>query len=125
MESAANRRSHQRIVVGPDVTIRFQVKEFAFQDVRITNLSADGCFATLPHSEHHLFQQGTLLEQFRFETPDLDGGPIIGRVAYVLGLGPGEMAIIGLGIHFTALTPAMAKALLQYVGARVLEHPAP
>ena len=118
MESAADRRSKLRIVVGPEVTVQFKVKQFAFQEIRITNLSAGGCFATLPRAEQQLFRQGTLLEQFRFEHGDLEGDVFMGKVAYVLGGRPGGrggMELIGLGIHFVSMTPSMTEMLRQYV----------
>ena len=121
MDSANDRRSKLRVVVGPDVTIRFQVKQFTYKNIRITNLSTGGCFATLPRDGNHLFRQGTLLEGFHFEHADLDGPPMIGKVAYVLGGragGRGALELIGLGIHFATLTPSMAEVLRHYVESR-------
>jgi hypothetical protein len=121
MDSASDRRSKLRIVVGPDVTVQFRVKQFAYADVRITNLSAGGCFATLPRKDNHLFRQGTLLEHFQFATPDLAGEPFVAKVAYVLGGGGGGrggLELIGLGIHFLAMAPSMELVLAQYVEAR-------
>ena len=121
MDSAPDRRSSLRIVVGPDVTIQFHVKQFAYRNIRITNLSGSGCFATIPRGEDHLFRQGTLLEAFRFEHPDLVCDAMIGKVAYVLGGrsgGRGGLELIGLGIHFVAMAPAMKDLLLRFVEAR-------
>jgi c-di-GMP-binding flagellar brake protein YcgR len=122
MDSASDRRSKLRIVVGPDVTIQFQVKQFAYKNIRITNLSAGGCFATLPRAQNHLFRQGTLLEHFRFENPDLESEPFMAKVSYVLGGGGGggrgALELIGLGIHFVAMTPSVEEMLRQYVDAR-------
>ena len=122
MDSAADRRSKLRIVVGPEVTIGFRVKQFAYQNVRITNLSAGGCFATLPRAENHLFRQDTQLENFVFEAPELAGEPFIAKVAYVLGGrggGRGGMELIGLGIHFVAMTPSQEIMLRQYIESKV------
>jgi len=121
MDSASDRRSKLRIVVGPDVTIQFRVKQFAYKNIRITNLSAGGCFATLPRAENHLFRQGTLLEHFGFENLDLTGEPFMAKVAYVLGGsggGRGALELIGLGIHFLAMTPSMEESLLHFVDSR-------
>ena len=121
MDSASDRRSKLRIVVGPDVTIQFRVKQFAYNNIRITNLSAGGCFATLPRTENHLYRLGTLLEHFQFENADLRSEPFMAKVTYVLGGGGGGrggLELIGLGIHFVAMTASMEELLLHYVEAR-------
>lgn len=121
MDSANDRRSKLRVVVGPDVTIRFQVKQFTYKNIRITNLSTGGCFATLPRDGNHLFRQGTLLEGFQFEHADLEGPPMLAKVAYVLGGRPGGrggLELIGLGLHFSSMSPSMSDLLGQYVDSR-------
>ena len=125
MDFASDRRSKLRIVVGPDVPIHFRVKGLVYNNIRITNLSAGGCFATLPRTKNHLFAQGTLLEEFRFEHPDLEGFPFIAEVVYVLGEGSagagrgrGGLELIGLGIKFHAMAASMAEMLMQFVEAR-------
>jgi len=121
MDYPSDRRSRLRIVVGSDVTIRFRVQKFEYLNIRITNLSTDGCFATLPRSRNNPFRQGLLLEGFQFEHPDLAGEPIVAKVAYVLGAdggGRGGLEILGLGIHFHSMTPANTEMLLQFVEAR-------
>jgi c-di-GMP-binding flagellar brake protein YcgR len=122
MDAYADRRSKVRIIVGDDVTIRFRNKQTDYQDIRITNLSADGCFATLPRSENSHFRQGSLLEDFSFGTADLFGPPFSAKVAYVLGGnggGRGGLELIGLGIHFLGMTPEMAGMLADYVEKRI------
>ena len=121
MDSAADRRAKLRIVVGPDVTIKFRVNQIPYQGVRITNLSSGGCFATLPRSDNHVFHQGSLLEAFQFENASLAGDPFLAKVAYVLGGqagGRGGMPLIGLGIHFVSMTPSMDEMLKQYIDAK-------
>ena len=52
---------------------------------------------------------------------ELAGEPIVARVAYVLGAdggGRGGLEILGLGIHFHAMTPSSAEMLLQFLEAR-------
>jgi c-di-GMP-binding flagellar brake protein YcgR len=119
MASGSERRTKRRIVVGPEVTIRFQVKDFSFGSVRITNLSSCGCFATIGRADERIFQQGTLLEKFHFEHPDLAGDPILGKIAYVLG-GGGGLDLVGLGIHFASITPEMEAKLERYVDVSLL-----
>ena len=121
MDSAADRRSKLRIVVGADVTIKFRVNQVGYQNVRITNLSSGGCFATMPRSDHHVFHQGSLLETFQFENADLSGDPFLAKVAYVLGGQPGGrggLSLIGLGIHFVSMTPSMDEMLKQFIEAK-------
>lgn len=122
MDPAAERRSKVRICVGDEVTVRFRVKQTSYQEVRITNLSAGGCFATIPRLDDHQFRQGTLLEDFSFGIPELAGPPFSARVAYVLGGrggGRGGLELIGLGLHFELLPPSMGQALAAFVEARV------
>jgi hypothetical protein len=121
MDAASDRRSKLRIVVGPEITIAFRVKQTDYQGIRITNLSASGCFATVPRTGTNAFRQGTLLDMFIFEHPDLEGDPMTAKVAYVLGGGTGGrggMDLIGLGIHFESMTPSTGEMLMQFVEAR-------
>lgn len=122
MDTNFERRARLRVVAGPDVTVRFKAGDVGFEEVRITNLSVGGCFATLPRPGAMAFRQGTRLEQFQFDNPDLEGLPFDAEVAYVLGGaagGRGGMARVGLGIHFLAMAPSMAEALRGYVDARL------
>ena len=120
MASGSERRSKRRLVVGPEVSLHFQVQTVVYQEVSITNLSADGCFATLPRAGNPLFQQGTLLENFGFNHPDLKGEPMLARVAYVLGGGGGGrggLELMGLGIHFSA-GPILTGRLAAFIRSR-------
>jgi hypothetical protein len=121
MDSATDRRLKPRIVVGPEVTVQFRSRQFAYQNIRITNLSVSGCFATLPRAETHAFRQGTLLEMFQFEHPDLLGDPFVGKIAYVLGGragGRGALELVGLGIHFISMAPSMELMLKTFIDQR-------
>ena len=114
MPLESDRRSKRRIIVGADHTIQFIVKGHPFLNVRITNLSIDGCFATVHRGEVRLFTSGAILENLMFEHPDLPPGAITARVSYALGdQAHGEvMEFMGLGIQFIA-TPPETLALLQ------------
>ena len=111
MTTPSERRDAQRIVVGPDHTVRFLVRGHPFRGVRITNLSLGGCFAMVGARDAGLFPAGTLLEQFTFEHPALPQSPLTAEVRYCLGseAGSAPMAVLGLGIMFQALAPAMGK----------------
>ncbi len=106
------RREQRRVFVGPDHTVRFSVRGHGYRNVRITNLSSGGCFATLLRADVALFIQGTLLEQFAFEHPDLPDRSFMAHVAYVLGAEPGgDFDQMGLGIQFAAPPPEIQSAL--------------
>jgi c-di-GMP-binding flagellar brake protein YcgR len=117
MESVTERRSKARILVGNDVTISFCVKQTDYREVRITNLSAGGCFATLAQADSSTFRQGTRLENFHFCHPELAGPAFDAEVAYVLGGGE-TFEHLGLGIHFPPLTPSLALALAGFIDQR-------
>lgn len=124
MVDASDRRTKPRIIVGPDHGIRFEVQGRTFSNVRITNLSAEGCFATVHRAPAGLFQQGALLERLAFEHADLPHGPITAQVTFSLGdqAGHGAMPFVGLGIHFLAMDPATAEGLQAFVEAACLAN---
>ncbi len=94
------RRDSRRIIVGPDHTVRFLAKGHAFHNVRITNLSLGGCFATVRNNDSTLFHLGTLLERFTFEHSALCHSPFTARVTFILGGPHQRMEFLGLGIQF-------------------------
>jgi hypothetical protein len=119
MPEASDRRSKLRIIVGAEQTLRFVVKGHSFQNVRITNLSCDGCFATVQAGSAGLFAQGTILENLAFENPAMPQAPITAKVTYALG-GPGGrggLECLGLGIFFAMMSPETAAALNAFVEA--------
>ncbi|HWQ10286.1 MAG TPA: PilZ domain-containing protein, partial [Holophaga sp.] len=110
------RRTARRVIVGPEHTVRFQVKGHVFRNVRITNLSDQGCFAMVNQGHVALFVQGTPLEDFAFEHPDLALGPIVARVRYVLGgTGDATFEFMGVGIHFAGMDEASARTLAEFL----------
>lgn len=122
MEQQPERRSSHRVIVGPDHTVRFQVRGHGFRDVRITNISSTGCFAMVSQHDSALFTQGAILEQFTFEHPDLPLGPLTAQVMYLLG-GANEgssLDFMGIGIHFVGLDDH-ANGILETFLDRVLK----
>lgn len=117
MTNPEERRHARRIVVGPDHCVRFLVRGHLFRDVRITNLSAGGCFALVHHRDGGLFRADTLLEQFAFQHPELAGDPFTARVTYVLGGAPGKegLDVLGLGLQFVAPGEALKAALRRHL----------
>lgn len=113
MTHAQERRDKRRIIVGPDHTVRFLAGGHAFRNVPLTNLSLGGCFATLGNRDSGLFTQGTVLEQFAFEHPDLAGPFFTARVAFVLGGGEPSalLRFLGLGIELLDVPPATRERL--------------
>jgi hypothetical protein len=121
MEFPPERRATRRIIVGPDHTIRFNVKGHAFRNVRITNISLTGCFAMVSQRDSALFAQGALLEQFSFEHPDLILGPITAKVMYLLGGSSDQASLdfMGVGIHFLAMDDASARMLEEFLALNI------
>lgn len=117
MAQLPERRTARRVIVGPEHTVRFQVKGHVFRNVRITNLSDQGCFAMVNQGHVTLFAQGTPLEDFAFEHPDLALSPILAKVRYVLG-GTGDAAgfeFMGVGVHFAGMDEASARKLGEFL----------
>ena len=121
MSTPADRRDLHRIIVGPDHGISFTLKGHPFQNVRISNLSAGGCFALVPHREARLFERGAVLEHLVLLHPELPGDPMIATVAYVLGSRPGGpvMEFSGIGIQFLSMEASAKVALETWIDASV------
>ena len=119
MDTSRERRDSQRLFLGPDHTIHFLVKGHPFREVRITNVSLGGCFATVSQRDHGLFTQGAVLEQFGFDHPDLPKGPITAQVRYTLGSQAEHphLDLLGVGISFVAMAPDTRERLSLFLAA--------
>lgn len=119
MQSPADRRDLRRTIVGPDHGISFTLRGHPYQEVRISNLSAGGCFALIPHRDARLFERGAILEHLVLLHPELPKEPMIATVAYVLGTRPGlpAMEFVGVGISFLSVEPAAREALEAWIDA--------
>jgi hypothetical protein len=113
------RRTSRRVIVGPEHTIRFNVKGHAFRNVRITNISLTGCFAMVSQRDSALFTQGAVLDQFAFEHPDLAMGPLVATVMYLLGGSSDQASLdfMGVGIHFVAMDEASTGKLEDFLAS--------
>ena len=119
MSTFADRRDTLRIIVGPDFGIAFRRKGHDYRDVRITNLSAGGCFALVGARDARLFERGVVLDDLVLMHPELPKAPIIAAVSYVLG-GPSTadpMEMVGIGVQFQDMDDAAQKALDAWVSA--------
>ncbi len=119
MSTLADRRDTLRIIVGPEFGISFNLQGHAYRDVRITNLSAGGCFAMVGARDARLFERGALLDNLMLTHPDLPKAPIIAAVSYVLG-GPSSgdsMEMVGIGVQFQGMDEGTQKALDTWVHA--------
>jgi PilZ domain len=117
MENCPERRSSRRVIVGPDHAIRFNAKGHSFRNVRVTNISINGCFAMVSQRDAALFAQGTLLEYFAFEHPDLVTGPITAKVMYTL-CGASDMSALefmGVGINFVSMDDDSMRVLEDFL----------
>ena len=121
MDDRIERRSCRRMVVGPEHTVRFSARGHSFRNVRITNLGSQGCFAMVSQRNAPLFMQGTPLEHFAFEHPDLAGGSVVAKVTYVLGDPEASSALefMGVGIQFVSMDPFSREVLDRFL-ARTL-----
>ena len=114
------RRVTDRASLGPDYNLRFVVKGHLFQGVRLANLSKGGCFILVPRASVGLFQAGALLEQLRFEGEGLPDASITGSVAYAFA--PSErLAVVGVGVHFVLLPPAVEAEIKAFVERRLAD----
>lgn len=119
MNPSIERRDARRLFLSPDYTIGFLLKGHGFREVRITNVSLGGCFAMVPQRDRGLFTQGAILEQLKFEHPDLPQGPITAQVLYAIGAQteqPG-MEFIGIGIIFVTMSPETHERLSVFLEA--------
>ena len=119
MNTYADRRDARRIVVGPEFNISFLLKGHAYQGVRITNLSTQGCFALLGVQAARLFERGAVLEELILSHPDLPKAPIIAAVSYVLASRPSAepLEMVGIGIQFLSVDDLARKTLDAWVDA--------
>jgi hypothetical protein len=119
MSTFADRRDTLRIIVGPDFGIAFRLKGHDYRDVRITNLSAGGCFALVGARDARLFERGVVLDDLVLMHPELPKAPIIAAVSYVLG-GPSTadpMEMVGIGVQFLGMDDETQTALSAWVSA--------
>lgn len=114
MGQLSDRRDNRRLFVGPDYAIRFSFKGRSFTGVRITNISAGGCFAVLPRDHETVFTEGGILDEFALEHSEMPHTPFFAQIRYVLGgaLGQSDMEYLGLGIAFM-MTPEDVKSALS------------
>jgi len=119
MNTYADRRDARRIVVGPDFAISFILKGHRYQDVRITNLSTQGCFALVGVQSAGRFERGAVLEELILSHPDLPKAPIIAAVSYVLASRPSAepLEMVGIGIQFLSVDDLARKTLDAWVDA--------
>lgn len=112
-------RKYRRISVGEDHRIQFTLGDLDFTDIRITNLSAEGCFALIQGLYKNRVRVGTILNSLTLEHPDLPSTPITARIARIVpGLTEVTENDIGLGVQFLSTS----EQFTQWVDAYVLAH---
>ena len=119
MSTYADRRDTRRIIVGPEFGISFTLKGRGYQDVRITNLSAGGCFALVGAQDARLFTRGVVIENLVLRHLELPKAPIIAAVSYVLGepSSADPMEMVGIGVQFLGMPEEAQMALDTWVDA--------
>lgn len=123
MADFTERRDNRRIALGPGHTIRFRVSGQVFKDIRITNISGSGLFATVDRGEAGQFEKGLLLEDLVLDHPLLPKGHIRAQVIYTLGTPPEKpaMAFVGMGLHFLEMPAKTQEDLNTFVAAAMGE----
>ncbi len=111
-------RKYRRVSVGPDHTVQFVLGSLELTNVRITNLSAEGCFAVVQEEYGNLLRENTHLGNFQFEHVDLPSTKITAKVVRVLrGLSEIGENDIGLGIQFLTSSQQFTEWVDAYVMA--------
>ena len=111
-------RQHRRVSVGPEYTVHFQMGDQAFEAVRITNLSAQGCFAVLERQGSTLLYEGAILYDFYLNHDDLPGTRISAKIVrFVKNLTEISEDDVGLGIMFLSPPPSFTQWVDAYVAA--------
>lgn len=117
-------RQHRRASVGPDHTVSFTMGGSEFSSVRITNLSALGCFAVRERGWDLAFYEGAFLHDFRLDHPDLPTTPVSAKIVrFVENLTEISEDDVGLGIQFLSPPPSFVQWVDAYVGALFLPVP--
>jgi len=112
-------RKYRRISVGDEHTIQFTLGDLDFSSIRITNLSAEGCFALIQGLYKNRVRTGTILNNLSLEHPDLPSTPITARIARIVpDLAEVTENDIGLGVQFLSTS----EQFTQWVDAYVLAH---
>ena len=111
-------RQYRRISVGPDHTVQFSMAGKDFAGIRITNLSAQGCFVVIENDSKNSFKEGTILDGFSMEHSDLPPNKLLAKIVRVI---PNLTEIseddIGLGVMFLTQTPAYMEWVDAFVSA--------
>ncbi|HJW72005.1 MAG TPA: PilZ domain-containing protein [Geothrix sp.] len=122
MGTLADRRDTKRVILDSAFAIAFSLKGYAYQEVRITNISMGGCFALVGARDARLFMRGAVLENLVLLHPELPKEPITAVVSYVLGGRPGQetMEMVGVGIQFLNMDDAAQGALAAWIDAAAI-----
>ena len=123
MAEFTERRDNRRIVLGPGHTIRFRAAGRTFKDIRITNISGSGLFATVDRGEAGLFEKGVVLEDLVLDHPMLPKGHIRAQVVYTQGQEAEAPAIafVGMGMHFLEMPAKTQQDLNHFIAAAMGE----
>lgn len=111
-------RQHPRLEVGPEQTAAFAVGKMTFDGVRITNLSAKGCFLVIENQWGPLFYEGAILFDFRLEHADLPSIRISAKIMRVVrNLKQLSEDDLGLGVLFLSESRQFMDQVDEYVSA--------
>lgn len=107
---------HRRLAVGPDHTVQFTLGPQRLSRIRITNLSAGGCFALIPAEYGDFARVGGILGDFQFEHEDLPATPFTAKIIRISrGLSEVSDCDTGLGIQFLSTSQQFTEWVDAYV----------
>lgn len=111
-------RLHRRVQVGPEYTIQFTAGGKEFRAVRITNISAQGCFAVMEHQRGRHLYEGAILVDFALEHRDLPGTRVSAKVVRMVDhLAEVSDNDIGLGVKFLTSSSRFCEQIDSYVNS--------
>jgi hypothetical protein len=111
-------RLHRRLPVGPEYTIQFTVGGNPYQHIRITNLSAQGCFAVMERRQGQRLYEGAILVDFALEHQDLPSTRVSAKVVRMVDpVAEVNDNDIGLGVKFLTSSSRFCEQIDSYVHA--------
>ena len=111
-------RQYRRISVGPEHTVQFSMGGKEFISIRITNLSAQGCFMVIEGALGKTFYEGAFLSNFTLLHVDMPSTPIMARIVRVVNhLTEISEDDMGLGVQFLTQAPSYMEWIDAFVSA--------
>jgi PilZ domain len=112
-----DKRLQQRVPVGPQFRVRFQLGGHPYTNISVSNLGPDGCCIEIPAQSVSGLRTRALLEGWKFVNPAMPRGAIKAKVVWVRGQdSPGKDSVES-GIKFVDAPMEFTRRLASYVRA--------